>query len=219
MTVVDPARSVRRETYVERYFEMRQRAASCARPPSSGCTSPSYFGAMMLHAGDADLMISGVASHYADSIRVILEIIGTAPGRAARSPATTWCCCRGTSTSSPTAPSTSIPTPRRSPRQALLTAALRPRARHRAARGDALVLQLRQRRASVRAQGAAGRPTSSAARAPGLVVDGEMQLATAVDARRAGAVLPVLAAERRRQRPGVPRPPSRATWPCTCCST
>jgi malate dehydrogenase (oxaloacetate-decarboxylating)(NADP+) len=35
---------------------------------------------MMLHHGDADLMISGAASHYADSMRVILQVIGTTPG-------------------------------------------------------------------------------------------------------------------------------------------
>jgi malate dehydrogenase (oxaloacetate-decarboxylating)(NADP+) len=34
----------------------------------------------MLHRGDADLMICGVGSHYADSIRLVLEVIGTAPG-------------------------------------------------------------------------------------------------------------------------------------------
>ena len=41
---------------------------------------PEYFAAMMLHSGDADLMISGIASHYADSMRMILEVIGAAPG-------------------------------------------------------------------------------------------------------------------------------------------
>lgn len=37
------------------------------------------FAAMMLHLGDADMMIAGVSTHYADSVRTILEVIGPAP--------------------------------------------------------------------------------------------------------------------------------------------
>jgi malate dehydrogenase (oxaloacetate-decarboxylating)(NADP+) len=35
---------------------------------------------MMVEAHDADLMIAGVASHYSETLRVILEAIGPAPG-------------------------------------------------------------------------------------------------------------------------------------------
>ena len=41
---------------------------------------PEYFGVMMLNGGDADMMVSGFAAHYADSLRTILEVIGTSPG-------------------------------------------------------------------------------------------------------------------------------------------
>jgi malate dehydrogenase (oxaloacetate-decarboxylating)(NADP+) len=34
----------------------------------------------MVDAGDADMMISGVSHHYAQSLRTILEVIGPAPG-------------------------------------------------------------------------------------------------------------------------------------------
>ena len=34
----------------------------------------------MLHSGDADLLVGGIEHHYADSLRVMLETIGTAPG-------------------------------------------------------------------------------------------------------------------------------------------
>jgi len=80
MTVVDPARSVRREAYADQYFEMRGRRGVMRSTAAERLRQPAYFGAMMLHSGDADMMISGVASHYVDSIRVILEVIGTAPG-------------------------------------------------------------------------------------------------------------------------------------------
>lgn len=80
MTLVDPARSVRREAYVEQYFRMRHRRGVMRSTAADRLRHPDYFAAMMLHSGDADMMISGVASHYADSIRIILEVIGPAPG-------------------------------------------------------------------------------------------------------------------------------------------
>jgi malate dehydrogenase (oxaloacetate-decarboxylating)(NADP+) len=39
-----------------------------------------YFGAMMLNNGDADMLVSGIGQHYADSARVVFETIGTADG-------------------------------------------------------------------------------------------------------------------------------------------
>jgi malate dehydrogenase (oxaloacetate-decarboxylating)(NADP+) len=38
------------------------------------------FAAMMLHSGDANMMIAGVSTHYVESLRTILEVIGPAPG-------------------------------------------------------------------------------------------------------------------------------------------
>jgi malate dehydrogenase (oxaloacetate-decarboxylating)(NADP+) len=79
-TVVDPLRGVRRDAYVEEYFALRRRRGVMRATAAERLRRADYFAAMMLHSGDADLLISGVGSHYADSIRVILEIIGTAPG-------------------------------------------------------------------------------------------------------------------------------------------
>jgi malate dehydrogenase (oxaloacetate-decarboxylating)(NADP+) len=39
-----------------------------------------YVAALMLHMKDADMMISGVTSHYAESLRTALEVIGPAEG-------------------------------------------------------------------------------------------------------------------------------------------
>ncbi len=39
-----------------------------------------YFGAMMVHGGDAGMLMSGIEQHYADSLRVMLETIGPAEG-------------------------------------------------------------------------------------------------------------------------------------------
>jgi malate dehydrogenase (oxaloacetate-decarboxylating)(NADP+) len=39
-----------------------------------------YFAAMMVHNGHAEMMIAGYSVHYSESLRTILEVIGTAPG-------------------------------------------------------------------------------------------------------------------------------------------
>jgi malate dehydrogenase (oxaloacetate-decarboxylating)(NADP+) len=80
ITIVDPARYVRRDAYVDGYFQLRRRRGVMRATAAERLRHPDYFAAMMLHAGDVDMMISGVRSHYVDSIKVILEVIGTAPG-------------------------------------------------------------------------------------------------------------------------------------------
>jgi len=78
--ILDPARSLRRESYVDGYFQLRQRRGIMCDTAMERLARSDYFAAMMLHTGDADLMISGVDSHYADSVRVVLEVVGAAPG-------------------------------------------------------------------------------------------------------------------------------------------
>lgn len=78
--IVDPDRSTRRDDYSEQYYQMRRRRGVMSATALDRMHQPEYFGAMMLRNGDADMMISGYAAHYADSLRMILEVIGTAPG-------------------------------------------------------------------------------------------------------------------------------------------
>ncbi len=80
LTVIDPARNPRREAYLETYLRRRQRRGVMAATAAERLGQPAYFGAMMLDAGDADLLVSGVARHYADSLRVVIDTIGTAEG-------------------------------------------------------------------------------------------------------------------------------------------
>lgn len=79
-TFLDPARSPRLEAYVDRYFQIRHRRGVMRATAEERMRLPEYFGAMMLETGEADMMISGLAAHYAESLRTILEVIGTAPG-------------------------------------------------------------------------------------------------------------------------------------------
>jgi len=67
VTVVDPSRSTSHDRYVEEYFEMRRRRGRDAHDRRmSGSGAPTTFAAMMLHSGDVDMMVSGIASHYTD---------------------------------------------------------------------------------------------------------------------------------------------------------
>lgn len=80
LTIVDPRMSRRREAYQAEYFRLRQRRGVLQPTAEQRVSRSEYFGAMMLNAGDADMLVSGIDRHYADSLRVMLETIGTADG-------------------------------------------------------------------------------------------------------------------------------------------
>ncbi len=78
--IVDPARSARIEDYAEEYFHMRRRRGVMRDAARQRLRQQDYFAALMLHSGDADMMIAGVSHHYVESLRTILEVIRPAPG-------------------------------------------------------------------------------------------------------------------------------------------
>jgi len=78
--VADPARDARGDAYVEDYFRLRQRRGVMRAAAERGLRSADRFAAMMVRAGDADVMIAGVASHYAESLRTLVDLIGPDEG-------------------------------------------------------------------------------------------------------------------------------------------
>jgi malate dehydrogenase (oxaloacetate-decarboxylating)(NADP+) len=80
VSVIDPARSPRFSAYADEYFQLRGRRGVMKDAAAQRLHQPDYFAAMMLHSGDADMMIAGVSHHYAASLRTILEVIGPEPG-------------------------------------------------------------------------------------------------------------------------------------------
>src|SRR5512139_180613 len=78
--IVDPARSSRFEAYVDEYFRMRRRRGVMHAIAAQRLRQTDTFAALMLHSGDADMMIAGVSTHYVESLRTILEVIGPAAG-------------------------------------------------------------------------------------------------------------------------------------------
>ncbi|HUU46738.1 MAG TPA: phosphate acyltransferase [Acidobacteriota bacterium] len=79
ITIVDPERSPRRQAYVEEYFRLCRRKGIMRATAEERLTKRDYFAAMMLKGGDVDMMIAGVGTHYSESLRTILEVIGPAP--------------------------------------------------------------------------------------------------------------------------------------------
>lgn len=73
--IIDPINYPRRQEYVEEFYLLRQRKGITRLEAEQMMTIPNYFGAMMVRMGNADGLISGLTSHYPDTIRPALEII------------------------------------------------------------------------------------------------------------------------------------------------
>jgi len=73
--IVDISKSSKLDTYADEYYSIRQRKGITKAEACATIKKPNYFGAMMVHLGDVDGMISGLTSHYPDTIRPALEIV------------------------------------------------------------------------------------------------------------------------------------------------
>jgi malate dehydrogenase (oxaloacetate-decarboxylating)(NADP+) len=78
--IVEPALATRFEQYVEEFYRLRQRRGVTRTEAREQLQNPNYFGAMMVHMGDADGFLAGVTQHYPETIRPALEILKTRPG-------------------------------------------------------------------------------------------------------------------------------------------
>lgn len=76
--IIDPLESDKLEDYTEEYYKLRWRKGVSRYDAKRHIRlRNNYFGAMMVHMGDADGMTSGISTYYPDTIRPSLEIIGT----------------------------------------------------------------------------------------------------------------------------------------------
>ncbi len=81
ITIINPKTFKRRSEYIDEMFAMRQRkGVTRAEGKRMIKNNRNYFGAMMVHMGDADALLSGVDHHYPETIRPALEIIGKQDG-------------------------------------------------------------------------------------------------------------------------------------------
>jgi malate dehydrogenase (oxaloacetate-decarboxylating)(NADP+) len=78
--IVDPKteeENERRDRYGKAFFEMRKRKGFTEYEALKIMRERNYFGAMMVHMGDADAMVSGATRKYRDVLKPALQVIGT----------------------------------------------------------------------------------------------------------------------------------------------
>jgi malate dehydrogenase (oxaloacetate-decarboxylating)(NADP+) len=80
VTIVEPGRSSKFDQYAERLHQLRQRSGVTMSDARATLASRNYFGALMLEAGDADGLISGLRTSYPETIRPALQVMHTRPG-------------------------------------------------------------------------------------------------------------------------------------------
>ncbi len=77
--IVDPARHPRLDVYTEEFYSLRQRKGVARNEASTLILNPVTFGSMMVRLGDADALIGGLTTHYPDTIRPALQVIEVRP--------------------------------------------------------------------------------------------------------------------------------------------
>lgn len=83
ITIIDPKAEENRELryeYGAEFYAKRQRKGLTQYEANQIMRERNYFGAMMVHRGEADAMISGITRKYKDVIRPALQIIGVEEG-------------------------------------------------------------------------------------------------------------------------------------------
>lgn len=75
--IIYPKKFPRINQYIDEYWKLRQRrGVTLVEAKDRLLNSYNYFGTMMLHFGDADGLVAGLITHYPNTIRPALEIIG-----------------------------------------------------------------------------------------------------------------------------------------------
>ena len=80
ITIVNPVSSPLFEKYAEEYHTLRKFKGITMEQAKTEIVSPLRWGAMMVHMGEADVMVAGAENTTADVLRAGLSIIGTVPG-------------------------------------------------------------------------------------------------------------------------------------------
>jgi malate dehydrogenase (oxaloacetate-decarboxylating)(NADP+) len=78
--IYDPATCPRCNDYSKVFYNARQRKGVTLRAAAELMHKPIYYGSMMLKTGDADALISGLTTHYPQTIKPALECVGVKEG-------------------------------------------------------------------------------------------------------------------------------------------
>jgi len=77
--IVDPRNFARLGEYTEEFYSLRQRKGITRTEAEKTIRNPTTFGSMMVRLGDADALIGGLTTHYPDTIRPALQVIDVRP--------------------------------------------------------------------------------------------------------------------------------------------
>jgi malate dehydrogenase (oxaloacetate-decarboxylating)(NADP+) len=78
--IFEPETCTRNEQYAQAFFRKRQRRGATLKQAQELMKNPIYYGSMMCDTGDADALISGLTTNYADTIRPALQCVGLKDG-------------------------------------------------------------------------------------------------------------------------------------------
>ncbi len=81
--IIQPIKSPKFAVYARKFHDMRKRKGLTLAESERLIYDPNYFGAMMVHMGDADGFINGVTQSYPEGVRPILRVLGVNPGEVA----------------------------------------------------------------------------------------------------------------------------------------
>jgi len=78
--IVDPATAPDRAAYAEEFYQLRQRKGVTHHEAQEMALNHTTFGALMVRRGEAHALIGGLTQHYPDTIRPALQVIAARPG-------------------------------------------------------------------------------------------------------------------------------------------
>jgi malate dehydrogenase (oxaloacetate-decarboxylating)(NADP+) len=78
--IIDHLKHPRFDEYAREYSRLRQRRGVTLREANYRLHSRKYFAMMMLRMGDIDAVVLGMTTHYSESLRPALEVVGTREG-------------------------------------------------------------------------------------------------------------------------------------------
>lgn len=79
-TIIEPLKSDKYDEYVEAFYELRKAKGMTIEQAKKILQDPVYFGMMMVKKEAADGLVSGAAHSTADTLRPALQILKTKPG-------------------------------------------------------------------------------------------------------------------------------------------
>ncbi|OFZ15999.1 MAG: NAD-binding malic protein [Bdellovibrionales bacterium RBG_16_40_8] len=81
--IIHPSKHEKYQAYVDAFYNMRSRRGILRAEAERLMADPYYFSAMAVKMGDAHGLVSGATNNYSTCVKPILQIIGTGRGRVA----------------------------------------------------------------------------------------------------------------------------------------